>query len=282
MLDAIRAEALKMRRHRGTWAMVWIYPILIGAILAAALVYRAIAGAGEETVASAADWVRDTTLFWHAPGSSPGRILAAAFTALVFASEYNWNTWKLIVPVRRRWQLIVAKWVIITGFILAALLLTNIIILIGEWIGSLMGAPIPEDVTFSAVLQENARAAAYSLIPMIYAMAFATLVAVVTRSVLATIVVSIGLVILEGILGLLGVFAYSRAPAVTQFLIEATPPFHIENLTNWAFYRTGAELPLGPEFTLDASWGTSLAIVGAWSIAAGALAIGWFLRQDMN
>jgi ABC-2 type transport system permease protein len=27
MLDAISAEALKFRRHRATWGLVWIWPI---------------------------------------------------------------------------------------------------------------------------------------------------------------------------------------------------------------------------------------------------------------
>lgn len=282
MLDAIRAEAIKMRRHRGTWGMVWIYPILIGILLAGGIIYRAVAGTGEDTVATAAEWIKGTAIFWHGPGSAPGRILVAAFTALVFAGEYNWNTWKLIVPVRQRWQLIVAKWLVITGFVFIALLLTNLLVLAEELIGTLQGSAIPDGVTLSAIVQENARAAAYSFIPIIFAMSFAALIAILTRSVLATIVLSIGLVILEGMLPLLGIFAYQRAPGLTQFLIEATPLFHIDNLTNWAFYRTGAEMALSPEFTLSPAWGTSLAIVLAWSIAAGALAMAWFLRQDMN
>ena len=283
MLDAVHAEALKMRSHRGTWAMVWIYPILVFAVLIGVIIYRAVAGAGEDApVSSVADWIRDTTIFWHAPGSAPGRILVGAFTALVFASEYNWNTWKLIVPVRHRWHLIVAKWLVIIGFVFTALFLTNIIVLIGELISSLQGSPIPDGVTFSATVKEHARAAAYALIPTIYAMSFATLVAILTRSVLATVVVSIGLVIIEGLLGLLGLFFYQRAPGFTQFIIEATPPFHIQNLTDWAFFRTSAEIILSPDFTLGADWGTSLATVAAWSIAAGAIAMAAFLRQDMN
>lgn len=282
MLDAVYAEALKMRRHRGTWAMVWIYPVLIGALLLAALIYRAVAGPSDDGVQTAAEWIKDTTIFWHAPGSAPGRILVAAFTALVFASEYNWNTWKLIVPVRHRWQLVVAKWVVIIAFVFGALLLTNIIVLLGEAIGTLQGSAIPDGVSFADVVRENARAAAYSLIPIIYAMSFATMVAILTRSVLATVVLSIGLVIVEGILNLLGLVAYRRAPDLTQFLIEATPPFHVENLTTWAFYGYGAEIPLSPDFVLEASWGTSLAMVAAWSIAALAIAMIWFRRQDMN
>ncbi len=28
MLDAVRAEALKLRRHRATWMMVWILSLM--------------------------------------------------------------------------------------------------------------------------------------------------------------------------------------------------------------------------------------------------------------
>ena len=282
MLDAIRAEALKMRAHRGTWAMVWIYPILIGALLVATLLYYAVSGSQGTPAPSLAEWLKDTTLFWHAPGSGPGRILVAAFTALVFAGEYNWNTWKLIVPVRRRWQLMAAKWLVIVAFVWLALLLTSLIVLLGEWLRALQGAAIPDGVTLNAIVQAHARAAAYALIPIVYAVSFASLFALLTKSLLASVVLSIGLVIVEGLLSLLSLFAYQRAPGITRFLIETTPPYHMENMTTWAYYDYGFELMLNPQTLYEASWGTSLAMVLGWSFVATALALTAFLRQDMN
>lgn len=126
-------------------------------------------------------------------------------------SEFPWNTWKLIIPARKRWQLAVAKLAVAVGFVFAAFVLTDLIILTTEWLRSLQGSAISEGVTLSDIFAANARAATYALVPIAYAMAFAGLFAVLTRPILATVIISIGFVILEGMLGLLG--AYSSTPA---------------------------------------------------------------------
>ena len=282
MIDAVRAEALKMARHRGTWLMVWIYPIGVALIVVGTLIYTMFAGASDEAPGSAAQWIRDTTLFWHAPGSGPGRILLASFTALVFAGEYGWNTWKLVVPSSRRSELIAAKWLIVIAFTLMALTATQIVTFVGIGIEAAQGTRIPDDVTFGAVMTAQVRAAAYSLVPIIYAVSFAGMFAVLTRSILATVVLSIALVIVESSLPLLGLFFYARAPGLTEFLIQATPPFHVENLTEWAFYERPYSLVLSLERALETGWGTSLAMVLGWSALAAVVTLASFKRQDMN
>ena len=283
MLDAIAAEALKMRRHRGTWLMVWIFPLAIFLIAVASLIYYQFAPAnppGEPQSASA--WIADRTLFWRAPGSAPGRILIAGFVALLFAGEYSWNTWKLIIPARKRWQLVVAKWAVAVGFVFAAFVVTDLISLATVWLRSLQGSEIPDGVTLSGILAAHARAAAYALLPIAYATAFAGLFAVLTRSILATVIISIGLVIVEGMLGILGVFFHARAPDLTRFLIETLPPYHVLNLIEWANKKTGLVAPLGPDASVSLSWATSLAALLAWIGIAMAITLLRFSRQDLN
>jgi len=283
MLDAIAAEALKMRRHRGTWLMVWIYPIAVFLIAAASLIYYQFAPAsppGETQTAAA--WIADSAMFWRAPGSAPGRILIAGFVALLFAGEYSWNTWKLIIPARRRWQLVVAKWAVAVGFAFAAFVVTDLISLTTVWLRSLQGSEIPEGVTLSGIFVAHARAAAYALLPIAYATAFAGLFAVLTRSILATVILSIGLVIVEGMLGILGVFFHARAPDLTRFLIETSPPYHILNLIEWANRKTGLVSPLGPDAGVALSWTTSLVALLIWIGLAMAITLVRFSRQDLN
>ncbi|NCP12770.1 MAG: ABC transporter permease subunit [Sphingomonadales bacterium] len=283
MLDAVAAEALKMRRHRGTWLMVWIFPIAIFLIALASLVYYQFAPASPPAdPQSAAAWIADSAIFWRAPGSAPGRILIAGFAALLFAGEYSWNTWKLIIPARERWQLIVAKWTVAVGFVFAAFVLTDLINLTTEWLRSLQDSAIPEDVTLSGILAAHARAAAYALLPIAYATAFAALFAVLTRSILATVIVSIGLVIMEGMLAILGVFFHARAPELTRFLIETLPPYHMLNLIEWANRKTGLVSPLGPEASVALGWTTSLTALVAWIGLAMAITLVRFSRQDLN
>lgn len=283
MLDAVTAEALKMRRHRGTWLMVWIYPIATLLIAAGSLAYYAIAGSGAaEPPGPAAAWIADSALFWRAPASPPGRLLVAGFAALLFAGEYGWNTWKLVIPARARWQLIAAKWAVAVGFVFLALLVTDLIVLASEWLRALQGSPIPEGVTASALLGAHARAAAYALLPIAYAVAFAGLFAVLTKSILATVILSIVLLFLEGLLPILGVFGYSRAPEVTRFLVEVLPTYHVLNMNNWAKSEVGLVLPLGPDASIALSWLTSLLAMLGWIGIAAAGTLLRFTRQDLN
>lgn len=283
MLDALTAETLKMRRHRGTWLMVWIYPIAIFLIASGSVIYNVFAPANPAGVSqSAAAWIADSAMFWRAPGSAPGRILIAGFVALVFASEYSWNTWKLIIPARKRSQLIVAKWVVAVGFVFAAFVVTDIIALATEWLRSLQGSEIPEGVTLSGIFTAHARAAAYALLPIAYSTAFAAMFAVLTRSILATVIISIGFVIIEGMLALIGIFFHARAPDLTRFLIEALPPYHVQNLIGWADNKTGLVSPLGPDASVALSWTTSLSALLAWIGLAMAITLLNFSRQDIN
>ena len=68
MLDAVAAEALKMRRHRGTWLMVWIFPIAIFLIALASLIYYQFAPASPcADTQSAAAWIADSCLLYTSP-----------------------------------------------------------------------------------------------------------------------------------------------------------------------------------------------------------------------
>ena len=102
MLDAISAEALKFRRHRATWGLVWIWPIGVIVIWLLAIGVDLANGTQEARRApTAAGWIADAVSFWNVPRAiRSDRYLIGAFVAVVFAGEYGWNTWKLIVPHR--------------------------------------------------------------------------------------------------------------------------------------------------------------------------------------
>jgi ABC-2 type transport system permease protein len=282
MLDAVRAEALKMRRHRATWLMVWVYPIVITLLVIAFLIHGLIAAApdGPATAQPAAAWVHDSALIWKAPASSFGRFLIAGFTALVFAGEYGWNTWKLVIPARARWQLIAAKWAVVFGFTLLAVIAADAIGLIGDWLTSLQDGSMPAGVTIGAIVLAHAAACGHALLPIAYTIAFAALFAILTRSILAALILSIAMIVVEGLLPLLALFAYAHAPALTLALVKGLPLYHLSNLMDWS-NGSGLMLPLGPTI-VQVAWGTSLAVVLAWIAAAGAGTMLSFMRQDLN
>jgi hypothetical protein len=109
MFDAISAEALKLPRHEATWFLVWLYPIGFWVIFVA-MIGVGMAGTYPPGKSTLSAWLGDTAIPWSVPGHPVGRFLIAAYVGVVFAGEYGWNTWKLIVPHRSRSSLIAAKW----------------------------------------------------------------------------------------------------------------------------------------------------------------------------
>ncbi len=57
---------------------------------------------------------------WNIPNEMFGRIILIAFTAVIFAGEYQWGTWKNLLPRRRRVPLIVNKFVTLGAFVVVA------------------------------------------------------------------------------------------------------------------------------------------------------------------
>jgi ABC-2 type transport system permease protein len=281
MLDAIRAEALKLRRHRATWMMVWLYPIISALLVIGVLLYSAFSAhtTGEER--TAAKWIADSALFWKVPSSGPGRFLIAGFAAVVFAGEYGWNTWKLIIPARARWQLIAAKWVVALGFVLIAFIAADLILLLGDWLGTFQGDRIPDGVTLGAIAEAHWLACRNALVPILFTIAFAGMFAILTQSILATVILSIALVVIEGLFPFLAIWAHNYAAALVTALVKFLPFYHIANLGAWA-KGTGLTLPLGPGDVVAFGWAASLWVITAWIVAALALTQFRFLRQDLN
>jgi ABC-2 type transport system permease protein len=281
MLDAVRAEALKLRRHRATWLMVWIYPILTTLLVAGILIYGAVSAhtTGEER--SAAKWIHDSALLWNVPSSGPGRFLIAGFSAVVFAGEYGWNTWKLIIPARARWQLIAAKWVVAFGFVTIAFIGADLILLLGDWLGGFQGDRIPQGVTLAAVAETHWKALGYATLPILYTIAFAAMFAILTQSILATVILSIAMVILEGLMPFIAIWAYQYVPGLVAALVKLLPFYHMTNLNTWA-KGAGMTLPLGPGAVVAFSWAMSFWMLMGWIAAAGAVTQARFLRQDLN
>ena len=70
MLDAISAEALKFRRHRATWGLVWIWPIGVAVIWLLAIGVDLANGEAEAGAAPAR------------PAGSPTRSASGTFPAI--------------------------------------------------------------------------------------------------------------------------------------------------------------------------------------------------------
>jgi ABC-2 type transport system permease protein len=283
MLDALSAERLKLSRHKATWFLVWLYPILFLLLFSVSVVVALTHAGAPAKPMTVAAWLQQTAMIWKLPSQTIGRYLIAAYVAVVFAGEYGWNTWKLIVPHRSRVSLIAAKFVTIFLLFLVALALTAAISLLFTWLeGSIRGHPIPAGVTAAAILEAQGRAALSGLAPFLFTLASISLAAVLTRSMVAALVIGVVLATIEQLFVKLGPLLSVYAPSLVWTLYHALPGYHLDNLESWITNGSAQPAPFPDGRVVALGWTTSLAVAAAWIVALAAGTFAAFKRQDIN
>lgn len=283
MFDAISAEMIKLLRMRATWLLAWIYPILFALLTAGVLIYGLTTGHGPNSPPDPLKWSAETANFWLFPQTAFGRYLVASFAVFCTASEYGWNTWKLIVPARSRWQLLSAKVIVALLLLLLSFVLTAIIAVAGAILNAaLVGPAVPRGLDASMVWEDHYRGLISIIAPTVYTVVLATFLAVLTRSALAALLISVGLITIEGLLPMAAAFAYPYAPSLTEFLSDGLPFYHLANVMNWTNHGSAFNLRLDASVVISASIGKSLAIAGLWTSIIGAAAMLHFARQDLD
>ncbi|HEY0116570.1 MAG TPA: hypothetical protein VGB54_12710 [Allosphingosinicella sp.] len=284
MLSAISAEALKLRRHRATWLLVWIFPIGLLAIgLLGIGIELAKGGPPAPGAPELSKWLEDAAGFWSAPSNGLVRYLICAFAAVVFGGEYGWNTWKLIVPHRARRTLIAAKYVVsiallYAAFVAAALIMTGL-----NWAEDLLsGDPIPQGVTLGALAEAHWLGFLASLAPVLLSVGYASFASIMTRSTTAALVVGVVVVTLEQLFRGFGPLLSFYLPGPVEFLYQALPGYHVANLGSWIVGGEAISVPFPSGTLINYGWAASLAIVAAWVVALVALTFVRFRRQDIN
>jgi len=277
------AEALKLRRHRATWMLVWIFPI---GVLVISLIAMAVQMARNEPASSAPElgvWLDNATDFWDAMGSDIVRFLVIAFVATAFAGEYRWNTWKLIVPHRARATLIAAKYLVTLGLIYTAFLAAALIMNAIGWLEDiLVGDPIPEGITFLNLLQAHWIGFLSGLPTILFTVALASFLAILFRSTTGALIAGIAIVIMETLFLNFAPVLSIYLPGITETLFQILPGYHLANLSNWILESSAREAMFPPNETIAYGWAPSLAIAAAWTAALVGLTFWRFGRQDIN
>jgi len=284
MLDAISAEMLKFRDHRATWGLVWVWPLgLIVLWLLAIAVDLAGGGGGEgKGAASAAGWIADSVGFWNVPGHPIGRYLIGAFVAVVFAGEYGWNTWKLVVPHRARNSLIAAKYVVALALLAIGFTLAAILFNAFGWIEDVVtGDPIPAGITAAALLDAHAIGALAATAPVLLTTAYVSLAAILTRSTVGALVIGLVITTLEQLFRSFAPMLEPYAPGLTGGFHQALPGYHLANIGQWLTEGRALEIPF-PSGPFSMSPAASLAIAGGWIVLLMVLTFRGFRRQDIN
>ena len=294
MQKLIGAEWRKLLGHtKAVSFLVWIYPIgaLTIVLLIGILPGLLIPSVRELSGESARLWTEDLLTVWNAMNGYPGgtflRMPFIAFIAVAFAGEYQWGTWKNILPGQSRASLIFAKFLVLGSLIVLALMLTSLIITGGGWLAAqLFEAPYGPawaDVDVVSFFQEFLAQVLVTFAGTFIVAAYAALIAMYSRSVMASLLLSVGLSILEftSILLLLIAGSALKRPALVNLFV-VTPTYNLENVRSWVVDGVGSTAGGIPGFTAVPTLGVSMMILLLWLVGllAGTAVI--FQRQDIT
>lgn len=284
MPDALAAELLKLRRHKATWFLVWIFPIGCVVLFATGILVDLFDTSGPVLRPPRPEaWIGESASVWQVPASSLGRILISAYVAVVFAGEYGWNTWKLIVPHRARAALIAAKFALVVLLLAVAYALTGILsIAMMRLEDALTGDAFPAGVTVGALVAAHAQAALAASAAALLTIAYTALAAVLTRSTIAALVIAIVVVTVDSMFTQFAPLLFGYMPGPVWALFHALPGYHVANLSSWIGDGAALRVPFPDGAAVVLSWPASVAVVGAWIGGLAFLTFAAFRRQDIN
>jgi len=206
--------------------------------------------------------------------------------AVVFAGEFQWETWRLVVPKTNRSRLIISKWIAMTMTILLAFVLTGLITILIQFAAhAVIGKTYGPVVTLKAVtdaLQVLGIEILIAALSLLLLGAFAAVAAFITRSMLGALLLTFGFSIAELLsVGLLAVFSiWFDRPAIMD-AYRYMPNFNLENLRSWFIHGYGLkEVPFN--LAVEASVFESFLFVGIWILVFAGWALSLFRRMDIT
>lgn len=294
MRSALAAEWRKLLGYtRAVSFLVWIYPVgaLVIMVLFEILPAVFIDSVRELTGAAPPMWTEDLLVFWNTMNSFPAgtflRMPFMAFIAIAFAGEYQWGTWKNILPHQSRTVLILSKFLILGLLILISLLLTSLVITASGWVTAVLldlpYGPALNEVDLATFLQEAGMQVFVTFTGTLIVAGYAALVAMYSRSIMASLLLSVGLSIVEfaSTLLLVVVSQALQRPNIVNAIV-ATPTYNLDNIRSWVVEGIGSTLGGFPGFTTVPPLAISLLIVLLWLVGLLGLTAVIFRRQDIT
>lgn len=283
-------------KSTGNWVLlgflVWVIPIGLATFFVLALIISLFSNESALAMAatSSGRWTMDMAGIWSLlisyPGNISGRLLPLAFMSVLFAGEYQWGTWRLVLPRSERGAQILAKAVTTTVVVVQSYLVASVVMGIGQSLTHrVVGLEYGPPVDASSALEFIRLYAGHLLLGILSLLilaGFAALGAIFTRSILGGMLVGFGLSVLEPmsqvILLLLGrVF---NAPGVAN-LYQFAATYHLDNARSWML--DGVPLPAPMDgFTAEFGLLPSLIVLSLWVAGLLTLAVVLFRRQDIT
>ncbi len=294
MRDLFRAEWLKIAGNRWvSGCLIWIFPIAAFALLVVFALILALSSGARDGFRQddSTLWTNNAIGVWNLANNPVGRLLLLGFTAVMFAGEYQWQTWKNIVPRNRRVALIMIKFLALGVFVVVAFVLMSIIWTLGWGVlcqiaNVSYGPKITSDV-LSDFAGDYALAVALAFTSTLIAAGYAAAAAMLTRSILGGVLVGFGLTFAEylsiGALVLIGYFL--DIPRVVH-LYRLTPGYNLLNVASWLNDKVALNMDVPVEgkatYIFSDSLTFSVVVLAAWVFGLIALTAYLFRQQDIT
>ena len=299
MFNLFHAEWIKIMGNRWVTAfLILIFPVgmfafvMVMSVLIVLLPSMRDQAGTQQLGLDHAVWTERALEAWTIPNGLLGRLLTLAFAVVIFAGEYQWQTWKSIVPRRRRVPLVLIKFLAVAVFVVLAFTLASIIFAAGWGVmvklaGGTYGPAITGDVVVDFAGEYLQQAWLAFTLTLISAN-FAALAGMFTRSILGGVLVGVGFTYIEGlsILGLALLAHLLSLPRLVE-LYRLTPSYNVANAQSWFTRGQAAGVQAGnllgsgfPNFSDGLTFSIVLLVV--WVVALVGLTAYLFQNQDIT
>jgi hypothetical protein len=299
VFNLFRAEWIKIMGNRWVTAfLILIFPVgMFAFVLVMSVLIVLLPGmrdqAGTETLGlDHAAWTDQALEAWSIPNGLLGRMITLAFAVVVFAGEYQWQTWKNIVPRRRRVPLVLTKFLAVAVLVVLAFTLASIIFAAGWGVmvklaGGTYGPAITGDVVADFAGEYFQQAWLAFTLTLISAN-FAALAGMFTRSILGGVLIGVAFTYIEG-LSILGMALLAHLldfPRLIE-LYRLTPSYNVANAQSWFTKGQAAGVQagnlLGGDFSNFSDGLTfSVVLLVLWVVALVGLTAYLFQQQDIT
>lgn len=287
IINLFWAEWQKLAGHR--WAsglLIWLFPVGATALVIVGLLTAFFA---PDTIANlglpANEWPLQMINFWQISGNPLARLMLMGFAAVTFGGEYQWQTWKNVVPRQNRATLVLVKFVTLGLFITISFGVASVMWGIGLLgIAALTGGETSLLPAYSSWTDFGASygiTAVVSFAAVMIAVSYAVIGALLTRTILGAAIVGFTATMAEE-LSPLFVLILQRVTGWEQALdlYRLTPTFTLSNISAWLNNGRPFIMP-GFDYT-PADLSFSLLVLVGWLLGLLLVAALIFQKQDIT
>jgi hypothetical protein len=296
VIGLLRAEFLKIFKHYRLMSfLVWIYPVGYAAFYIAVIPLSLISAGARQGILPGCpgDWPSDASVPWGIltsfPGNVFGKMLPLSFMAVMIAGEYEWGTWKNIVPRSRRTHLLFAKMLALTVVVALTFFALSAIAAMGQNVGCRVigesAGPALNSESVASFITLYGQHSLLGVITLLFMATYAAISALLTRSILGGLLLSLGISLID--LMSLGVLSLLRAllslPALLDLYV-ITPSYNLDNARSWFFANRAlpSVTPNSPLLNFHPTLAVSLGILAVWLAGLALLSFYLFRRQDIT